>query len=534
MSRRNHQDDENEFDDTVFDGDETSTPRRSRSRDGRKRRRKWPFVLLLLIALVFFLPNMIGWFGLQQKAIDYALSDFQGEVTVEKVSFGWLQPIQLTNVAAKDLNGNALFQVESVTSNKPLYSFATSSDYGQFEIVKPVAFIQLRPDGSNLEDALANYIAQPNNADGEPPTTLEPPSALPKLNVNVTDGQAIISTTSSTQTWQIDGLNAIAQISADEAPLVLDGQCRVTPVVLDANGQAALQASGGMALAARIDSGQKILNFGAADVMLETQNVPVSMAAPVLQRFVGPANTTGMLNGKFQAAYDGPSNSVAVDVQQLNLQGFGIVAPKLIGSDQVMVESVTANGVVQISPQIVAAQQFKVQSDVGEVTANGSFDIEQLTNFASGQLLDTPFQMDGEVDIAKLVRMLPSTLQLHQDLVINSGKVTFNAASENENGNRRMVVNLDTANVSARRGGQNIDWAQPLRLVGTVRESQGALALEDVRCESDFLTVVGNANMETGSFIAKGDLNKLVQRLSQFADLEGTQLAGKLFLNRRI
>ena len=532
MSRRNDDQfdedefEEPEFDDTIFD-DSEPTPQRTGKHNARRRR--WPYVLLVLLVAIFLLPNLIGWLGLQQTAINYALSDFNGEISVEKVSLGWLQPIKLTNVSAKDTNGNSLFNVESVTSTNSLYSFAMSNDYGQFEVVKPVAYIQLRPDGSNLEDALANYIAQPIDPNAVPDPDVPASSPLPKLNLNITEGQAIVSTTSSTQTWQIDGLNAITQISAEEAPLIVDAQCRITPVVLDANGQAALQTTGGMVLAARVDRGQKVISFGSADILVEAENIPVSIAAPVLQRFVGPANTTGTLNGKIQAAYDGPSNSVAVDVQQLNLDGFGIVAPELIGSDQLVVETLTANGIVQISPSIVAAQQFKVQSDVGDVIANGSFDLDQLTNLASGgQLLDTPFQMDGELDIAKLVRMLPSTLQLHKDLIISSGTVTFNAASENENGTRRMVVNLDTANVKARRGAQNINWAQPLRLVGTVRESQGTLELEEFRCESDFLTVAGSANMQTGSFIAKGDLNKLVERVSQFVDLEGTRIAGTL------
>jgi len=529
MSRRSDDEQaENDFDDTVF-ADADNQSRRSRRNKNEGRRRRWPYVVLFLLVAVFFLPNLIGWLGLQKSAINYALADFNGDVTVEKVSLGWLQPIKLTNVSAKDHDGNALFEVASVKSSKPLYSFITSSDYGRFDVVKPVAFVQLRPDGSNIEDALAKYIGQPANPSDIPEPNANASAALPKLEVNITDGQAIVSTTTSTQTWQIDGLNSIAQVSAEEAPLIVDAQCRITPIILDANGQAAMQTSGGMAIAARIDAGQKVMNFGAADVLLETQNIPVSLAAPILQRFVGPTNTTGTLNGTIQAAYNAGSNSVALDIQQLNLKGFGIVAPELIGADQLMLESVVANGLLQVSPSIIAAQQFKVESEVGTATANGSFDVNQLTNLAGGgQLLDTPFQMDGQIDIAKLVQMLPSTLQLHQDLVISSGTVTFNAASENENGTRRMVVNLDTANVKARRGAQNIDWAQPLRVVGTVRESQGTLALEEVRCESDFLTVVGNANMQTGSFVAKGDLNKLMERVGQFADLEGTKLAGKL------
>ena len=47
-----------------------------------KKRRRWPWFLLLLLVIVFFLPNVIAMTGLKQHAIDYALTDFNGRVTV--------------------------------------------------------------------------------------------------------------------------------------------------------------------------------------------------------------------------------------------------------------------------------------------------------------------------------------------------------------------------------------------------------------------------------------------------------------------
>lgn len=511
--------------DNVF---ENPAPRRSKTRtnrNGQPKRRRWPLILLALGLVAYFLPNMIGWFGLQQPVVNYAMSDFQGKVSVEKASLGWFQPIRLTNVVATDPSGDTLFQASHIASNRSLYSLATSNDYGQFEIANPEAFIQLRPDGSNLEDALATYLAAP-----EKPAELklEPTTAwLPKLNLNVSNGKATISTNDSAQTWQIDELNSIIKVGAAEGPVLIDAQCRVTPI--DSGGQAAPQANGTLQLTAQIDQGQTELKFNTADVLLKSQDVPMSLAAPILQRFIGPTRSTGTLNGNVQAAYDGPTQSVTLDIQQARLVNFAIQAPELIGPDQISIEDLTAQGIVQVSSKLIAAQQFKVKSEIGKITADGSFDVNQLAHLASqGRLLDTPFQLDGEVDLAKLVRMFPATLQLHQDLVLESGVVTFQAGSQNENGTRRMVVNLDTAHIKARRGQQTIDWANPLRLVATIRESQGQLELDDVRCESDFLTIEGHGNHKTGAFAVKGDLDLLMRRVRQFADLGETTMAGVL------
>ena len=523
MSRRNDTADEYEVTEIPSTRRRESEPLELGSRQSRTRRRRWPLLLAVLAAVLFFLPNMIGWFGFHRHLVDYALADFNGNISLENASLGWLQKVCLTNVTATDSNGNTLLQAEAVKSSKPLYALIMSPNYGQIDVTGANCFLQLRPDGSNLEDALANFMGR-SDTDSTPGDN---DAALPKLTVNVVEGQADISSTTSTQGWQVGGLNATIQVGTDKAPLLVNARCRVTPTKLDDSGQTIQLNSGELSFASQVDAGQSVLNFSSADLLLETEEMPLSLAAPVIQRFVGPVNTTGTMNGKIQAAYS--ANTVSIEVQQIGLDGFGFVAPELIGSDQILIDQISANGILQISPSIIAAQQFQIQSDIAEIRAEGSFDIEQLTSLATGgQLLDTPFQLDGQIDLAKLTRMLPSTLQLHKDLIINSGTATFQAGSQNENGTKRMVINLDTANINARRGAQQISWAKPLRLVGTIQQSQGQLALNDIRCISDFLTIAGNADLKTGSFVAQGDLDQLIQRVGQFADLGGAKLAGVL------
>ena len=519
--------------DHPFEDTAESRRRRERSerelyRDSPRRKRRWPWVLLFLLALVLLLPNLIGWLGLQQKALDYALSDFNGKVTIEKASLGWFQPVKLSNVQAVDPQGNPLFSVESVTTTNSLYRFLTSSDYGEANIYKPVAHVVLRPDGSNIEDAVAKYM-EPAPEPKFDPETASPVTAkpLPRLKVNVIDGQALVASTTDARSWRLDQLNAIAETSTEQAPLIVDAQCRVTTAA--PNQDQPVMEHGGVSLVSHIDSGSEILSFGSADVNLETVNLPLSLAAPILQRAIGPASTAGNMNGKIQASYSAASNSVAMNVEQLDLTNVAISAPELLGTDHFALQRVSANGVIQASPTIISANQFKLVSDVGNINAEGSFDVNQVTDLAnSGQLLDTPFSMDGELDLAALIRMLPSTLQLHEDLVVNSGSVTFQAGSHSGPQGRKLVVNLDTANLNANRGAQSIVWAKPLRLVGTVREANGKLSLENVSCISDFLEVSGDADSRTAAFVAKGDLSKLMERVEQFVDLQGTKIGGVL------
>lgn len=518
-----------------FEDTEASRDRRNRSDPKiyeavppRPKRKKWPLVLLMLLTVLVLLPNLIGWLGLQQRAINVALTHFNGRVSVEHVSLGWFQPIKLTNVTAVDSQGAPLFEVATATTSKPLYHFLISNNYGEFNVQSPTAHLQLRPGGSNLEDAIAHYLQPtgPTPVDNNPVAT--PAQPLPQMTINIVDGTAHVSSTSEARTWQIDQLNLVAETSTESAPLMIDAQCRIATSTTDPE-QPPRTETGEIAFVSHIDSGSEILNFNAADLRLEMQDLPMSFAAPLLQRLIGPTVTTGRINGKIQSSYSAASNSVAMQVEQLNLREFAIVAPQLIGQDQFSLQHVTANGVIEASPNLVSAQQFNLQSDVGSLKAEGSLDLNQVTALATrGQLLETPFEMHGEVDLAALIGMLPSTFQLHQDLTINSGTVTFQAASQNNVEGRRLVVNLDTANLNAKRGQQNIVWAKPLRLFGTVKEVEGRLALEEVNCVSDFLNIRGNANLKTASFVAQGDLQKLMEQVSQFVDLQNAKLAGTL------
>ena len=131
---------------------------------------------------------------------------------------------------------------------------------------------------------------------------VDPAKQLPHLTVNIVDGKAIVTSSTESRFWQIDQLNVVAETTTDQAPLTLDAQCRVATATPVAN-QAPSLEYGGLALVSQVDAGAKILNFGAADVRLETENLPLSLAAPVVQRFIGPTNTAGHMNGKIQASY---------------------------------------------------------------------------------------------------------------------------------------------------------------------------------------------------------------------------------------
>ena len=173
--------------------DNFSDDRAGYERTTRKRRR-WPWLLLLLLVVVFFLPNVIAMTGLKQKAIDYALADFNGRITVKSASFGWLQPTTLKQIEAVDEAGRPLATIEEVKTSGSLISFLTSSDYGTIEVNQPAVWLQLRPDGSNLEDACAAWLepADHNDVADSQKSAADDNIRLPKVELNINNGTVAI------------------------------------------------------------------------------------------------------------------------------------------------------------------------------------------------------------------------------------------------------------------------------------------------------------------------------------------------------
>ncbi|MEL7498936.1 MAG: hypothetical protein AAFN77_15115 [Planctomycetota bacterium] len=514
-----------EIDETSINSDHDSTS--SETQKTPRRKRRW-IALILLMAFVFLLPNLIGWTGLHQTAINYYLSDFSGSVEVDSMSTGWFQSVTLDGISITDANGETVVRATKIKTSATLWQFITGQGCGTVTATEPDVFLAMRPDGSNLEDLIAELTA------GPPQEPLEDPpagQALPDVQLNIQSGRVLMTSSGVATAWQLEELDGAIRTGAAEAPLLINLQTKVIPVAVDAAGNGSPGVPGNIIVAGQVDAGQPLLTFDAADFVIEMEQLPISVAGPPLQRVLGPTATAGRLSGEAKVFYSGKAQSLAVHLKRINGQSLGLASPSLLGEDQLEVQTLGADGEVRLTPNLVFAEEFSVDSELGKVTANGNFDLQQLSQLArQGQLGDSSFQMDGQIDLAQVVRMLPSTLKLHEDLEVTDGQITFQVNSQAgdalDGQNKRIVMNLDTANLRAKRSGREIVWAKPIRVVGTVAEANGQLTLQDLSCESEFLNLTGNGNLQSASFEFDGNLKTLVDRIKQFVELDETELAG--------
>ena len=494
-----------------------STDRNSEIARPRKRR---TFLLVLLVAIglaLFFLPTILVNTPLKQTAIEYATKDIKGEVSIDKISAGWFSPIKIGNVVLKGESGAEILSAESIETSNTLFGFATGSDYGKITITRPTIELQLRADGSNLEDALANYLepAETESSSSGGGSSTE----IPKVSVEITEGLVRMTSDTLSQPGIIENLNAAIECMGDEAPLTAKIKMKCS----------AADEQGAVVADVIVDSGQQQLTVSSLAAQFNTQQLPIAAFAPALTRVLGPVNCAGKIDAAGIANVNLADSSIALNVDSLNATQVAFVAPDLIGSDQFAARSITATGELQANSNQIYAKQFRAESEFARMTANGQFDVEQLMQLAAGnEIPQTGFQLDAAVDLAQVTQMMPETTHMRDGVKMNSGVLQITANTRNEANTQRMIVNVEAANINFEVDGQNIVWNQPLRFVGVAGTKNQQLMLEDFQLQSEFLTATGFAGFDRGRLKVDGDLNKMIEQANQILDLGGLQLAGQL------
>ncbi len=485
------------------------TPRR------RSTQRRWPWKLVIALVLlgvfVFCLPSLVVRTPLKQVLIDRLLAGFGGRVTIQEISCGWITNIELRGIEATDHQGQPLFQVSEVKLQKSLTSLLGVTDLGTIEIKEPSVQFHMRPQGSNLEDALANLFA------GEE-------SSEPAVGMRfvIADGSIQMTDQTSSQSFAVESLQGLVEaFQPDEAPLKISVAGRAI--------HESVATPGSFEAKLVFDAGKTQLEFQNGLVELTTEAFPLQAAAPLLTRFVEPVSLAGMLSGSLQAVWSQFGDAIQVQMEPLQLTDLDITAARFMGTDQIRLKNALAKGKLTITPLAIEADRFVCQTDIGSLNANGEMNWEQIAAVAGAQIPANNFQAEGTIQLGPLVHMLPETIPLQAGLQIQSGTLQFHANSRVEGTDRRLVVNLESTGLTALRDGQVLNWDKPARIVAAVRQTRdNLLYIESLDCRTNFLTLTGSANTVHGEFRVQGDLQSALTEVRQFVDLQGMQLEGKI------
>lgn len=502
-----------------------STPHQP-SRESEGRGLPWGkiflFLLLGLVALAWFAPAIIVKSSWRDRAIGSALQGFPGKIAIGSASAGWLSPIELRDTSTYDAKGEEVLKVASIRTEKNLFSLLLDRrDVGTIRVEQPNLKLELRPDGSNIEDLVNPWLAAQK-------------STTPiGFAVEIIDGTIEGSQSDGPSKWRLDRVNAAIKLPPERDSTTARIKTEIVTEGASAGNLSAdvqwnhMPAADSNATAPNAN-GKASSDWGEGVATIQTTGLPLQIATIGLRRLGLDIQLAGQLTTK--AALKLSERNQEAKIEQLTAQNFSITSRELLGTDHIQLQSIVGSGEILRNTSEWRISNVSLKSEVGECTASGSGPV-QATDGLSAQIAQAirrgNWELRGNVDLAKLAAMAPATLHLREGTHISSGLVTADLSSQSNADGSVWNANLQADQLAAIHAGSSYEWKKPISMKAAVREMATGITVEQLICDSNFLKLTGKGTLDEGQFVVAGDLSQFVNEIGRFVDLGQLRTGGK-------
>ncbi len=484
--------------------------------DAVRRQRRLIAAVLIPLFVVWLIPILIAHSPLINSVLGSASADLKGTVATKSASLGWFSPIWLAGVEVRDEHDQLVLEIPEVAGNRSLLSLLWNSNkLGRFKLREPKLQVVVREDGSNVEDLLANYL----NAKTSTPRDVD---------VEIVDGSLALGESGTAKPWQIEKLQLFLRMPLDQAKPI---EATVSGSVPDG------KSAGQFAMDLKMAQGSagkegKEASQGPVEASLKTEAMPLAMFDPILGRLAAKTRLEGRMSSKLQCQWNTEQAPGKLAVQgTVEAERFTLSAAAL-GTDQLQLQKARANCQFAWQDGRLQVDQLVAETDVGNTSVVGVFQWDdQSAQDMLAVLRQQSFEVQGQVDLTRLAKMLPNTLCIRKGTQITSGQM--NLAMTGRQGAEGMVWQgrFETTNLTAVNGKRQLVWEQPLLITLSARENSQGPVLDTLKCESSFLKVSMAGTRDQLTAAATFDLNRLATQLNGFLDLGSTRLAGDGWAN---
>ncbi len=474
-----------------------------------RRRRRWPLILgLLLIVVVTGLalaPTIISNTGALHWLVNNS-APIKGEVRIGSASLGWLSPLAAGEVEVYDPEGKLICKVGSVATSKTLAELLLDrSNLGVVKVSEPCVYIVGRADGSNLTDTLAPLLKK-----SDP----KPGGAKQSIECEVIQGLVVVRDERLDREYQLSNLNARLALDGDAA------QCAMTGRATGGDQPADLKLD----LASHRDAaaaGRMVID----KLDCQIRGLPLAMLQPFVARAAADARLSGVLSADIKCTQQ-TDGGLAI-TGDITAEQFALAAAAL-GQDQLHLANVQIPIRLIRNGTRMRVEQLSLNCELGQVALEGEFN---LADFTAGQaqqaLLKQPCVVRGQVDLARVAQMLPSTLRIRSGTQITSGTVQCQIASQAGTSGQNWTGTLTSTPILARANGNTIGWRDPVSVEVAAHQGASGPIVDRLMCQSSFLKIEGAGTPEQLTATASFDLGQLVGELDQFVDLGDLRLGGQ-------
>lgn len=504
----------------------------------RRWRRRLIVAGLLLAVLVALAPTIVCVTPLWRVVVGAVLPADAGKLDIDKLSVGWVTPIGLQGITLTEPDGEKVVEVEHVQISRSLVDLVLASrSLGTIRVDRPHVYCKVRPDGSNVEDLAAKLAKAfeektPDEDDDEKRPT--------RFRFELIDGTIETTDVATGNKWFTRNLNVtLDRTAAELAAMEFSAAGQIGPPPIE--GAAPLAAGpdqpGSFAVTVDpIDDKQQHLR-------LRTMALPLAAVEPWCRRFDSSLQLMGWLTGEGSATWtlpkaaenpERPELSFVEQVRDIDWTTSGqfvleqlVVSSTALEGDRLAMQSVQLPWSATNRGGTIRVEELQLRAPVGTVWAKGSVGSDELTELNATQFLQLKdYEIQSNVDLAGIAKLLPRVLQVRPDTSIASGRAAMTLRSQVIDQNHVLTGDLRTADLAANRGGQMLRWDQPIRANFTLRNPATEFQLESLHCDSEFLQFDASGNVSGLKGKLNLDLDRLAQQLGQFVDLGDWTLQG--------
>jgi translocation and assembly module TamB len=486
--------------------DDIADARDTKPRSVLSRLLRWTglFVALLLI-LVAAAPWIINQTSLVQLTIDSSLA-LNGRVVPKSVSLSWFSNLSASEVTIENADGKSIATVAHLEGDRSLWNLLwDSSNFGTWTLKEPKILCDIYHDGSNIEDLIRPLLDGPASES----------TATYQFGIRVVDGTIDLQQNATSKQWQLE------KIGIDSVFLV--GQKFSLQMQIDSDIKEQMDGHLTVNLALGGETEQP------SQAKIQCLSLPLTVITPIFQRLGMDLALNGFAEGGVDYQWDDDGAAHRISLTEFKVTHLDARSAELFGNDHVHLNRFESNGVATILGNNANFEKLAINCDLGTATAHGKWDFSNLTPDKLDEILkQSGSSLRGEIDLAALAAMFPKTLRVRNDTTITAGRVGFQLEGQPTETLPVWTAAITTSEIVADRGGKPIRWERPIAVNISAFSSDKGPVFQQIRCESDFITMNGTGTAEQGSITLNGDLDALVQNLRDLVDIDQYQLQGKL------
>jgi hypothetical protein len=488
----------------------TSSPKKASKAIVPQARRRWPWLLGGLVAVVWLAPIVASQSPLRNAILTWGAGDLAGSFRCAAADWGWFSSIEFSDVDVLGADGEVIARLPRVASDKPLWRLAFDArNVGTVRIERPELKLVATQSSTNLEELIAPLLNRP----------ISPRFRELLLTIEVTDGAATLSDPITGREWKVEDLDANIKLHQDNSRV--HATCSGALV-----GDSAGRFSSELVLPE--ESATEETATPHARCAVQAQNAPLAPLTALLRRFDSRLNLAGRATTDLTVTWLPQAIRPSVTVRgQSSVEQF-VLAATALGEDRLELARLSLPCDVKWDGRTIDVVELRVDCDLGKATVRGQapisdFDAPSLVR----ALAQAKAEAAGDIDLVRVAAALPRTLRLRPETQLTNGRVQFSLSNRVEADQPITTGVFEVTQLAALDRGRPLAWQQPLRLTLQTRDTRGGPQVDKLEIVSDFLRAEASGPWDKLNGTAQYDLMRLTAELRKFFDLAGVELAGQ-------